>query len=54
MIKANGHTLHTRITVENRSRKTRTEITYRDLQVDPKISDRLFSVRTLEQRVKIR
>jgi hypothetical protein len=48
-----GHTLPTRLLVESRSRRTTTEVTYHDLQVNPEIDDRLFSIRTLEQKGKI-
>ena len=50
MVTLDGHTLATRITVKNRSRGTRTEVTFTDLEVNPEIDNRLFSVRTLEQR----
>ena len=49
MIEEDGHKLATRITVKNVARGTRTEVTYRDLKVNPEIDDRLFSVRTLDQ-----
>ena len=50
MVTLDGHTLATRLTIENRTRGTRTEVTFGDLRVNPEIDDRLFSVRTLEQR----
>ncbi len=49
MITLEGHTLPTRVTVKNMARGTRTEVTFKDLRVNPPIDDRLFSVRTLEQ-----
>jgi hypothetical protein len=48
-----GHTLPTRLVVENRNRGTTTLVVYRDLDIDPQIDDRLFSVRTLEQHGRI-
>ncbi|MED5263271.1 MAG: outer membrane lipoprotein-sorting protein [Myxococcota bacterium] len=50
MVRLDGHTLATRLTIENRTRGTRTQVTFEDLRVNPDIDDRLFSVRTLEQR----
>jgi len=50
MHEAGGHILPTRLIVQNRSRGTTTEVTYHDLRVNPEIDDRLFSIRTLEQR----
>ncbi len=50
MVTLDGHTLATRVTIENRTRGTRTEVTFGDLRVNPEIDDRLFSVRTLDQR----
>ena len=49
MVTLEGHTLATRITVKNVARGTRTEVTFKDLKVNPHIDNRLFSVRTLEQ-----
>ena len=48
-----GHTLPMRILVESHYRRTTTEVLYRDLRVNPEIDDRLFSIRTLEQKRKI-
>ncbi len=48
-----GHTLPTRLVVENRARGTTTEVLYRDLLVNPEIDDRVFSIRTLEQKRRI-
>ncbi|MFP8874538.1 MAG: outer membrane lipoprotein-sorting protein [Myxococcota bacterium] len=53
MIEEDGHKLATRITVKNVARGTRTEVTFRDLKVNPEIDDRLFSVRTLDQERQI-
>ena len=39
-----------RLVVENRARGTTTEVLYRDLLVNPEIDDRVFSIRTLEQK----
>ncbi len=49
MIEEDGHKLATRITVKNVARGSRTEVTFKDLRVNPEIDDRLFSVRTLDQ-----
>ena len=53
MLEADGHVLPTKLVVENRARGTTTEIHYRRLRVNPEIDDRLFSVRTLEQKRRI-
>jgi len=53
MLEAGGHTLPTRLIVENRARGTTTEVVYHDLDVDSEIDDRIFSIRTLEQKVRI-
>ena len=45
-----GHTLPTRLVVENVARGTITEVMYHDLAVDSEIDDRIFSIRTLEQK----
>ena len=50
MQKTNDHTLPTRLIVENLARGTTTEVTYRQLAINPEIDDRVFSVRTLEQK----
>lgn len=49
MIEGHGHLLPTRLTVRNVSRGTTTEVTFSDLTINPKIDDRVFSLRTLEQ-----
>jgi hypothetical protein len=53
MQEAGDHTLPTRLIVENRARGTTTEVTYRNLAIDPEIDDRLFSIRTLAQKRRI-
>lgn len=53
MQKLNGHTLPTRLVVENFARGTTTEVNYHDLTVDSEIDDRIFSIRTLEQKAPI-
>ena len=45
-----GHTLPTRFVVENVARGTITEVMYHDLAIDSEIDDRIFSIRTLEQK----
>jgi hypothetical protein len=53
MTELNGHTLPTRLVVHNHSRGTTTEVTYHDLRVNPEIDNRVFSIRTLEQKGRI-
>jgi hypothetical protein len=48
-----GHTLPTRLVVENRARGTTTEVHYQELVVNPEIDERTFSIRTLEQKRRI-
>ena len=50
MLASGGHTLPTRLVVENVARGTITEVMYHDLAVDSEIDDRIFSIRTLEQQ----
>jgi hypothetical protein len=47
------HTLPTRLTVHNFARGTTTRVSYRRLRIGATIDDRLFSIRTLEQRARI-
>ena len=49
MIEADGHLLATRLTVRNVTRGTTTEVTFSNLEINPTIDDRVFSLRTLEQ-----
>jgi len=49
MLSAGGHVLPTQLVVENLSKGTVTEVTFKDLAINPKIDDRVFSIRTLEQ-----
>ncbi len=53
MLKTNGHTLPTRLVVANHARGTTTEIRYLDLQVNPEIDGRVFSIQTLERGGRI-
>ncbi len=53
MREMDGHTIPTRLVVENLARGTTTEVSYHDLAVNPEIDDRIFSVRTLEQKGRI-
>jgi hypothetical protein len=48
-----GHTLPTRLIVENLARGTTTEVMYHDLAVNSEIDNRIFSIRTLEQKAAI-
>jgi hypothetical protein len=45
-----GHLLPTYLYVDNLERKTRTEVWLRDLRVDVKLSDKVFSVKNLEAK----
>jgi hypothetical protein len=45
-----GHLLPTYYAVRQLERKTTSELTLRKLSVNPKIDDRIFSVRTLDQQ----
>jgi outer membrane lipoprotein-sorting protein len=49
MMTGDGHVLPTRLRVQNLSKGTTTDITFRDLRINPVIDDRIFSIRTLEQ-----
>lgn len=49
MQSGDGHVLPTRLRVENLAKGTTTEVTFRDLKINPVIDDRIFSIRTLEQ-----
>jgi len=53
MKESGGHVLPTRLVVENLARGTTTEVVYNDLAINTKIDDRVFSIRTLEQKGKI-
>ncbi len=48
-----GHTLPTRLIVENVARGTTTEVKYHDLAINSEIDNRIFSIRTLEQKGRI-
>lgn len=50
MVDRGGHILPLRMTVQDIRQGSTTEVFFRDLQVNPEIDDRVFSVRTLEQR----
>ena len=53
MVAQDGHVLPTRLYVENRARGTTTEVLFRDLEINPPIDDKIFSVGTLEQERKL-
>jgi len=53
MQESGGHTLPTRLIVENVARGTTTEVNFHDLAINPEIDDRVFSIRTLEQKGRI-
>lgn len=48
MVRIGGHSLPTRMTVENRARGTRTEVRIEDLVVDPGLDDTLFTSAAIE------
>lgn len=48
-----GHALPTRLTVENRTRGTRTEVSVEDIRVNPLLDDQLFTSVALEVGRKI-
>jgi outer membrane lipoprotein-sorting protein len=50
MVEQSGHVLPLRMTVRDLRQGSTTEVFFRDLEVDPEIDDRVFSVRTLEQQ----
>ena len=50
MVEGEGHVLPTRMKVENLRKGTSTEVTFKDLRINPTIDDRIFSIRTLEQQ----
>lgn len=49
MVSQDGHVIPSRLTVRNHARGTTTEVTFRDLRVNPPIDDHLFSLAALEQ-----
>ena len=54
MLTAHGHTLPTKLVVRDLARGGTTEVRYRDLTIGAEIDDRVFSIRTLETRRRIR
>ena len=50
MVDLSGHVLPTRLKVENRMRGTYTDVQLSNLDIERKIPNRIFSVRTLEQK----
>jgi hypothetical protein len=53
MIEREGHVLPTRMMVIDEVRGTRTEVLVNNLQINPPIKDRVFTVATLEQERKL-
>ena len=53
MHESNGHVLPKRLVVENLARGTTTEVNFHDLAINPEIDNRVFSIRTLEQKGRI-
>jgi len=53
MVERDGHVLPTRMTVHNELRGTTTEIVFENLEVNPSIDDKLFSLSALEREQKL-
>jgi hypothetical protein len=53
MVEHDGHVIPTRLTVRNHARGTKTEVTFKDLQINPPIDDHLFSLAALERKSKL-
>ena len=53
MVEHDGHVIPTRMTVRNHARGTRTEVTFKDLRINPPIDNHLFSLAALEQKRKL-
>jgi hypothetical protein len=53
MIQREGHVLPTRLTVRDELRGTQTEVLVNNLQINPPINDRVFTVATLEQERRL-
>ncbi len=53
MVEHDGHVIPTRITVRNHARGTKTEVTFKDLRINPPIDDHLFSLAALERKQKL-
>ena len=50
MLRSDGHVLPTQLTVRNFARGTSTKVIFSELQVNPQIDDKIFSVGTLESQ----
>lgn len=50
MVERDGHVVPTRLLVRNLARGTTTEVTLRQLHIDPEIDDHAFSLQALESR----
>ena len=50
MIEKDGHVIPTRFHVVDKIRRSSTDITFTNLEINPPLDDRLFSLRTLESR----
>ena len=53
MVEHDGHVIPSRMTVSNHARGTKTEVTFKDLRINPPIDDHLFSLAALEQKRKL-
>lgn len=53
VLRQDGHVLPTRLTVSNLLRKTHTEVYFRKLQINPTLSDQLFTSLALEAGRKV-
>ena len=50
MVEEDGHVIPTRLRVEDKVRRSSTDIEFTNLKINPPLDDRLFSVRTLESK----
>lgn len=53
VLRQEGHVLPTRLTVTNKLRETRTEVRFQQLQINPQLSDQLFTSLALEAGRKV-
>ena len=53
IVASDGHVIPTRLNIQNHVRGTSTQVVISDLQINPPINDRVFSVKTLQQERKL-
>ena len=53
IVASDGHVIPTRLNIQNHVRGTSTQVVISDLQINPPIDDRVFSVKTLQQERKL-